>query len=141
MEKLQSSQQHGALHVLYNQRCHVHRLESVYAVLPWQIARQLEQRPIQWDQNILESFYVKQQNHPQINNMIEDWEEGEAMRVHEDYWNHPYQPSTLTRDQQQQIEEGLALMTRKGVYSYEYMNSLNDSKNHSYHPKTTSTAH
>ena len=97
---------------------------SVYAVLSWQIARQLEQRPIQWDQNILESFYVKQQNHPQINNMIEDWEEGEAMRVHEDYWNHPYQPSTLTRDQQQQIEEDLALMTRKGVYSYEYMDSF-----------------
>ena len=33
------------------------------------------------------------------------------MDVHEDYQNHPYQPPTLTSDQQQQqIEEALALM-------------------------------
>ena len=58
----------------------------------------------------LESFYVQQQNQPQINNVAEDGKNGEAIDVHEDYQNHPYQPPTLTSDQQQQIEEALALM-------------------------------
>ena len=72
----------------------------------------------------LESFYIQQANQPQTNNMTESGEEGETMHKHEDYQNHPYQPPTLTPDQQQQIEEDLALMTRKGVYPYdpyEYM--------------------
>ena len=52
-------------------------------------------------------------------------EEGEVMHVHEGYWNHPYQLSTLMLDhQQQQIEENLELMTRKWVYPYEYMDSF-----------------
>ena len=52
-------------------------------------------------------------------------EEGEVMHVHEGYWNHSYQLSTLMPDhQQQQIEENLELMTRKWVYSYEYMDSF-----------------
>ena len=42
------------------------------------------------------------------------------MHVHEDYGNHPYRPSTITSDQQQQIEEDLALMTQKRVYRNEY---------------------
>ena len=46
------------------------------------------------------------------------------MHVHEDYQNSPYQSTTLTPDQQQQIEEDLVLMTQKGVYSYEYMDSF-----------------
>ena len=71
----------------------------------------------------LESFYVQQPNQIQIDNVTEGGEEGEAMRVHEDYRNHPYQPATLTSDQQQQIED-LALMIRKGVYPYEYMDSF-----------------
>ena len=49
--------------------------------------------------------------------MTEGREEGEAMHVYEEYRNHPYQPPTLTPDQQ--IEEDLVLMTQKGVY---YMN-------------------
>ena len=53
--------------------------------------------------------------------MKEGQEEGEALHVHGDYRNPPYQPPTLTPDQQQQVEENLALMTRKGVYRYEYM--------------------
>ena len=73
--------------------------------------------------------------------VTEGREEGEAMHIHQDYWNHPYQPPTLTPDRRQQIEEDLALMTWKGVYPYEYMDSLNDSKNRSYHPKTSSIAH
>ena len=56
--------------------------------------------------------------------MTEGGEEGEAMYIHEDYQNHCYQPPTLTPDQQQQIEEDLALMTQKGVYPYEYMDSF-----------------
>ena len=56
--------------------------------------------------------------------MIESGEEGEAMHVHEDYESRPYQPLTLTSDQQQQFEEDLVLMTWKGVYSYEYMDSF-----------------
>ena len=63
----------------------------------------------------LESFYVKQPTQPQTNNVAEGGEEGEAMQVHEDYRNHHYQPTTLTSDQQQQIEEELSLMTQKGV--------------------------
>ena len=43
------------------------------------------------------------------------------MHIHENYRN---QPPTLTPDQQQQMEEDLALMTRKGVYPYEYMDSF-----------------
>ena len=54
--------------------------------------------------------------------MTEGGEEGEAINVHEEYRNHPYQLPTLMPDQQ--IEEDLALMTRKGVYLYEYMNSF-----------------
>ena len=46
------------------------------------------------------------------------------MHVYEDCRNHPYQQPTLTSDQQQQIEEDLALMTRKGVYPCEYMDSF-----------------
>ena len=63
----------------------------------------------------LESFYVQKPNPRQSNNVREDGEEGEVMYTHEDYWNHPYQPETLTPYQQEQIEEDLALMTQKGV--------------------------
>ena len=56
--------------------------------------------------------------------MRDGGEEGEAMHVHEDYRNHRYQLPTLTPDQQQQIKEDLALMTQKGVYPYEYMDSF-----------------
>ena len=52
--------------------------------------------------------------------MTEAGEEGEAMQVHEDYWNWPYQLPTLTLDQQ----EDLALMAQKRVYAYEYMDSF-----------------
>ena len=38
-------------------------------------------------------------------------EEGEVMHFYEDHQNHPYQQQTLTSDQQQQIEEDLALTT------------------------------
>ena len=71
-----------------------------------------------------ESFYIQQSSQPQTNNVTEGQEEGEALHVHEDYQNPPYQPPTLTPDQQQQVEENLALMTRKGVYRYEYMDSF-----------------
>ena len=59
----------------------------------------------------LESFYIQQPNQPQTNNVTEGGEVGEAMHLHEDYWNHLYQPPTLTSDQQQQTEENLVLMT------------------------------
>ena len=72
----------------------------------------------------LESFYVEQRNQTQTNNVTESGEEGEATHIYEDYQNHPYQLPTLTSDQQQQIEEDLALMTQKGVYPYEYINSF-----------------
>ena len=69
----------------------------------------------------LESLYVQQPNQPETNIVTEGGEEAESMYVHDDYCNHPYHLST---DQQQQIEEDLALMTRKGVYPYEYMDSF-----------------
>ena len=56
--------------------------------------------------------------------MKEGGEKGEAMHVNEDYQNHPYQPPTLTVDQQQQTDEDLSMMTRKGVHPYEYMDSF-----------------
>ena len=65
-----------------------------------------------------ELFHVQQPNQPQTNNVAEGGEEGEAMLVHEDYRNRPYQPPTLMPDQQQK------LMTRNWVYSYEYMDSF-----------------
>ena len=55
----------------------------------------------------LESFYVQQRNQPQTNNVTEGGEEGEAMHVHEDYRNHPYQRPKLTPDQHLFIEEGI----------------------------------
>ena len=69
----------------------------------------------------LESFYIQQPNQTQTNKVTEGGEEGEAMHVHEDYQNHPYQLPTLTSDQQQQIEEDLAVYGVKGVYAYEFM--------------------
>ena len=71
-----------------------------------------------------EQLYVQEPNQPQTNNVTEGEEEDKAMHVHEEYRNHPYQSPTLMSDQQQQIEEDLALMTRKGVYPYEYMDSF-----------------
>ena len=61
----------------------------------------------------LESIYVQQPNQPQTSNVTEGGKEGKAMHAHEDYQNCPYQPPTLTPDQQQQIEEDLVLMTQK----------------------------
>ena len=72
----------------------------------------------------LESFHVQQLNQPQTNNVTESEEEGKAMHVQEDYQNHPYQPPTLTSDQEQQIKEDLALMIQKAVYLYGYMDSF-----------------
>ena len=37
----------------------------------------------------LEPFYIQQPNQPQTNNVTEGGEEGEAIYVNEDYWNHP----------------------------------------------------
>ena len=59
------------------------------------------------------------------------------MHVHEDYRNHPYQPPTLTSGQQQQIEEDLALITQKGVYPYEYMDSFERFQEPQLPPKDT----
>ena len=56
--------------------------------------------------------------------MKKSGEEGEAMHVHEDYGNQPYRPPTTTSDQQQQIEEDLALITQKRVYPNEYIDSF-----------------
>ena len=43
------------------------------------------------------------------------------MHVHEDYQDHPYHLPTLTPDQQEQIEEDLALITRLGAYPHGYI--------------------
>ena len=56
--------------------------------------------------------------------MTEGGEEGEAMHLNEYYQHCLYQPPILTPDQQQQIEEDLALMAQKGVYPYKYMDYL-----------------
>ena len=47
----------------------------------------------------LESFFVQQPNQPQTNNVKESGEDGEAIHVHEDYQNRPYQPPTLMPNQ------------------------------------------
>ena len=48
--------------------------------------------------------------------MTEGGEEGEAMQVHKDYQNHPYQSPILQSDQQQQIkEEALPTSNFKGL--------------------------
>ena len=72
----------------------------------------------------LEPLYVQQPNQPQTNNEIEGADEGEAMHNHEDYWNHAYQLPTLTPGEQRQIEEDLALLTRKGVYPHGHVYSF-----------------
>ena len=117
-------QQRGTLHVNYNQQHHVYRLVSIYALLPWQTAQQLEQNQFRETRKYLDSFYVQQPYQSQNNNATESGEEGKAIHIHEDYRNHCYQLPTLTSDQQQQIEEDLALMTRKGVYPSEYTDSF-----------------
>ena len=85
----------------------------------------------------LESFYVQPANQPQTNNVTEGGEEGELMQFHEDYQNYPHEPPTFMADQQQQIEEDLALMTRKGVYPYEYMESFEQFQESQLSPKDT----
>ena len=85
----------------------------------------------------LESFYFQQPKQPQSNNVTEGGEVGEAMHLHEDHQNHPYQPPELMQDQQQQIEEDLALMRQKGVYSYEYMDSFERFQEPQLPPKDT----
>ena len=67
--------------------------------------------------------------------MTEGEEEGEVMHTHEDYQNQPYQLLTLTSDQQQQIKEDLALITRKGVSPYEYMDSFERFQEPQFSPK------
>ena len=79
------------------------------------LSRNMNKDQFRETKKYLESFYVQQLNQPQATNVTEGGEEGKAMHVHGDYRNHPYQPPTLTSDQQQQIEEDLALMTQKGV--------------------------
>ena len=56
MRKSCHPQQHGALHILYNQRRYIHKLVSIYAVVPQQIIQQLEQRPMQEDQKIFRTI-------------------------------------------------------------------------------------
>ena len=103
------SQQLGVLHILYNQRHHVHRLLSIHDVFLRQFIQQLQERPIQGVQKIFRVI-LRLKTKSITNNVIEGGKEGEAMHTHEDYRNHPYQPPALTPDQQQQIEEDLPLM-------------------------------
>ena len=72
----------------------------------------------------LESFHIQLPNQPQINDVTEVGKEGKVMDIYEGYQNHPYQPPILMPDQQQQIEKDLALMTRKEVYPYKYVDSF-----------------
>ena len=72
----------------------------------------------------LESCFAQQPNQPQTSNVTEGGEDGLGMHVYEDYQQHPYKPPALTSDQQLQIGEDLALMIRKGVYSYQYIDSF-----------------
>ena len=88
------------------------------------ISSNLSKDQLRETRKYLESFYVRQPNQPQINNVAEGGKESEVMHVYEDYRNHPYQPPTLTLDQHQKIEEDSAWMTRKGLYPYEYMDSF-----------------
>ena len=88
----------------------------------------------------LEPFYTWQPNQLQTNNVTKGGEEGEAMHVHDDYQNHPYQPSAPTSDQQQQIKETWHWWRKKEFTNMNIWTPLNDLKNHSYHPKTASIA-
>ena len=86
MEKLLHPQQHEVLHVLYNQRRHVHRLVSIYAVLPRKLSSNLTKDQFRKTRKHLESLYFQQQNQPQINNMMKrGWKEAEVMHVYQDY--------------------------------------------------------
>ena len=87
------------------------------------LSNNLSNKQFRETRKYLESFYIQQPNQPQTNNVTESGEEGEAIHIHEDYQNCPYQPPTFTPDQQQQIEEDLVLMIRR-VYLYEYMDSF-----------------
>ena len=107
------------------------------------LSSNLSQDQFRGTRKYLESFYVQQPNQLQTNIMTKGGEEGEAMYDYEDYQNHPYQLPTLSSDQQQQqIEEDLALMIKKKEFNnMNIWTPLNNSKNHNYHPKTPSIAH
>ena len=83
----------------------------------------------------LESFYVQQLNQPLTNIVTEGGEEIETMHFYKDYRNHPYQLPTLMPDQQQQIQENLALMMQEGVDPYEYMDSFERFQESQWPPK------
>ena len=90
----------------------------------WKLSNNLKKDQFKETRKHLESFYVQQPNQPQTNIVTEGGEEGEAVHLHEDYQNQPYQLPTLMPGQQQQIEEDMVLMTRKRVYPNEYMDSF-----------------
>ena len=76
--------------------------------------------------NYLGWFYAKQPNQLQANNAAEGGAESKVMDVHEEYRNYPYQPPTLTADQQQQItnRRRLGVDDTNKSYPYEYINSF-----------------
>ena len=67
------------------------------------LSNNLNKEQFRETRNYLESFYIEQRNHPQINNVTERGEEGKSMHVHEDYQNFPCHTPALTLHQQKQI--------------------------------------
>ena len=108
MEKLTHLQQHGVLHLLYDQHVMFIDLGQFTLSSLDKLSTNLSKDQFRETRKYLQSLYVQQPNQPQTNNMTEGGEEGEAMHVHEDYQNYPYQLQTLTSDHQQQIEERLS---------------------------------
>ena len=89
---------------------------------PDKLASNLRKYQFRETRKYLKSFYVQQLNQPQNNDVTESGEVGEAMHAFEDYRSHPHPKPPSS--QQQQIEEDLALLTGKGVYPYEFMDSF-----------------
>ena len=115
MEKLLSLQ-HGALPILYNQRRHVHRLMQIYAVPPWRIIQQLEQRPFQGDQKlfriILRSTTKTTTNQQRGRGWKRGWSHSRLWRL-----SKPRLPTTNTHVRSTSTNW-------RRLYSYEYIESL-----------------
>ena len=100
------------------------------------LSSSLNKNQLRETRKYLELFYIQQPNRPHLINVTEGGKEGEVMHVYGDHRSHSYQRPTRTSDQQKTWH----WWHKKEFTHMNIWTPLNESKNHSNHPKTTSIA-